>query len=160
MAKSGLGELISRGGVYGNIKGSSPKEVLSALIGTLDPVPSIPADRLLEAVLEREDLMSTGIGAGVALPHPRNPLVNSDDEQFAALAFLECPVNWHSLDGERVDTLFLIVSASARQHLQTLSEISYFCRQENFSRLLKERAAPEVLLGFIMEAEKNWKLNG
>ena len=155
--KSGLAELIKKGGVYIDVKGSTPKEVLKALIGALDPSSPIPADKLLEAVLEREDLMSTGIGRGIAIPHPRNPLIKLDSEQFTALAFLEHPVNWNSLDGEKVDTLLLIVSASARGHLKTLSEINYFCRQENFYRLLKERAALEEFLIFIREAEKNWE---
>ena len=155
--KSGLAELIVKGGVYSGIKGNTPKEVLSAFIESLFPVTSIPIDRLLTAVLDREALMSTGIGGGIALPHPRNPLAISESEQFVALAFLESPVNWNSLDGDRVDTLLLIVSASARQHLQTLSEITFFCRQEDFCRLLKDRAAPGELLNYIREAENNWK---
>ena len=151
----GLAELISRGGVYKGVKGSTPREALTALIDALPS--SLREARLLEAVLEREALMSTGIGGGIALPHPRNPLVQSESEQFAALAFLERAVDWNSLDGEKVDTLLLIVSSSAKLHLQTLSVINYFCRQENFCRLLRERAAGEEIISFINEAEKNWR---
>jgi len=153
----GLTELIKRGGVYKGLRGTNTKEVLEAFIGALSPVPSVKADELLTAVLEREALMSTGIGSGIALPHPRNPLVKMDSEQFVALAFLETPVDWNSLDGQKVDTLLLIVSCSAKHHLQTLSEITFFCRQKDFCRLLKERAPLETLLQFIGEAEKNWK---
>ena len=156
MFNDGLAELINRGGIYRDVQGSNPREVLSTLIGVLPPVPSFSADELLEAVLEREALMSTGIGGGIALPHPRNPLACSDSEQFAVLAFLKEAVDWHSLDGEKVDTLLLVVSASAKQHLQTLSEITFFCRHENFYHLLKERASLDKLLSFIREAEKNW----
>jgi len=157
MINGGLAELIKRGGVYKDIKGSNPREVLSALIASLPPIPSVPAGKLLEAVLEREALMPTGIGGGIALPHPRNPLASQDSEQFAALAYPELPIDWNSLDGERVDTLLLIVSASAKQHLQTLSEITFFCRQEEFCRLLKKRASLEELTHFIIETERNWK---
>ena len=108
-------------------------------------------------VLEREALMPTSIGDGVAVPHPRNLIVTEDREQFAALAFLATPVDWNSLDGKPVSTLLLIVSASARQHLQMLAEITFFCRQEDFRRLLKEYSSREDLLCFIREAEKNWK---
>ena len=157
MISSGLAELIERGGVYRNIKGNTPRDVLTAIIGALPPIPSVAAEKLLNAVLEREALMPTGIGGGIAIPHPRNPLVESDNEKFTALVFLENPINWNSLDGAPVDTLFLIVSASAKQHLQTLSEITFFCRQEDFCRLLKRRAPLEEILKFIVEAEKNWK---
>jgi len=153
----GLAELIERGGLYRDVKGSTPREVLGALVGALPPIPSIPAETLLKAVLEREALMSTGAGGGIALPHPRNPLAGSEAEQFVALAFPERPINWNSLDGKPVDTLMLIVSSSAKQHLQTLSEITFFCREDAFCQLLRERASKEDLFDFIREAEKNWE---
>ena len=153
----GLSELIRKGGLYSGLRGTNLREILEAFIEVLPPIPSVQADQLLTAVLEREALMSTGIGGGIALPHPRNPLAVADGERFVALAFLETAVNWNSLDGEKVDTLLLIVSSSAKQHLQTLSEITFFCRQTDFRRLLKDRAPLEELLSFIEEAEKNWK---
>ena len=152
-----LAALIERGGIYPGVKGSTPREVLSALVKAIPPIHSVSSDVLLKAVLEREALMSTGIGEGIALPHPRNPLVSADSEQFAALAFLEAPVNWNSLDGKPVDTALLIVSALAKTHLQVLSEMSFFSREEEFCRLLKERASQEELLCFIRETEKNWR---
>lgn len=155
--KSGLADLIKKGGVYSGLEGSSPREVLSAFIKALPPLPRIPQDKLLKAVLEREDLMPTGIGAGIALPHPRNPMLEEDGGQFVALAFLKNPVDWNSLDGERVDTLLLIVSASAKQHLAAMSEITFLCRQKDFCDLLKKRAPSEELLRFIAETEKKWK---
>ena len=168
--KKSLADLINRGGIYRDVQGNNPREVLSALIGVLPPISSVSADKLLEAVLEREALMPTGIGRGIALPHPRNPLDApdpsfpqegqqnplADSEQFAVLAFLKEPVDWHSLDGEKVHILFLIVSASAKQHLQNLSEITFLCHQEDFCRLLNERASQDRLLHFIREAEKDW----
>jgi PTS system nitrogen regulatory IIA component len=101
--------------------------------------------------------MSTGIGEGIALTHPRNPLVSSEAEQFAALAFLDTPVNWESLDGKPVDTLLLIVSASSKTHLQALSEMTFFTRDGEFCRLLRERVSLEELLRYIGETEKNWR---
>jgi PTS system nitrogen regulatory IIA component len=153
----GLAELIERGGIYRGLRGTTPREVLAELVKALPAVLPIPANTLLEAVLEREALMSTGIGEGIALPHPRNPLVSSEAKQFSALAYLESPVNWNSLDGKPVETLLLIVSASAKTHLRVLSEISFFSREEEFRRLLRERASLEELLPFIRETEKNWR---
>ena len=152
-----LAELIERGGIYCGVAGTTPREVLNALVKALPPVLPIPANTLLQAVLEREELMSTGIGEGIALPHPRNPLVSAEAEQFAALAFLEKAVNWKSLDGKPVETLMLIVSASAKTHLRVLSEITFFSRQEEFRQLLRARASLEDLLCYIKETEKNWR---
>ena len=155
----GLADIIEKGGIYHNLKGHSPHSALTALVEMLPPLLPVNREKLLEAVLEREDLMSTAIGNGIALPHPRNHVLNDDKDQFAALAFLDRELNWNALDGKNVNTLFLIVSASARQHLVMLSEITYFSRQENFIRLLKERSPLEEILLFIREAEKNWKKN-
>lgn len=151
----GLAELLNRGGIFRNIQGSTPREVLSALTGALK-APHLSAEILLETMLEREALMPTGIGRGVALPHPRNPLIKSESDQFAVLAFLERPVNWNSLDGEPVDTLFIIVSASAKGHLRVMSEVTFFCREEGFCRLLEERASLGDFLAYISDAEERW----
>ena len=154
--QTSLAGLIKRGGIHRDVQGTTIQEVLSSLITAIPSIPSVQADGLLWAVLEREALMSTSIGNGIALPHPRNPLVTDDNEQFTALAFLKHPVDWNSLDGERVDTILLIVSSSAKQHLHTLSEINFFCRQEDFRRLLKNRDKPEDILKYISETETNW----
>jgi PTS system nitrogen regulatory IIA component len=153
----GLAEMIEKGGVYRKLPGSSPQAVLTALVSSLPPSLSLSADKLLEAILEREALMPTGIGNGIALPHPRNPVITEESEQFAALAFPDTKLDWHSLDGKQVDALLLIVSASAKQHLMTLSEITFFCRQEDFVRLLREQAPLEDVLFFIRKDEKKWK---
>jgi len=153
----GLAEFIERGGIYRGVRGTTTREVLTELVKALPSVLPIPANTLLEAVMEREALMSTGIGEGIALPHPRNPLVSSEEKQFSALAYLDSPVNWNSLDGKPVETLLLIVSASAKTHLRVLSEISFFSREAEFRRLLRARASLEELLPFIRETEKNWR---
>jgi len=155
-----LAELLEQGGLYPDVPGATYREVLSSLVNSLPPAwlaEKIPADTLLKVVLEREELMSTSIGKGIALPHPRIPLIKSANEEFVALAYLKNPVDWNSLDGEKVDTLFLIISADAKHHLEVLSKINYFCRQENFYRKIKERAELEEIVRFIREAEKNWK---
>jgi PTS system nitrogen regulatory IIA component len=152
-----LAELIGRGGVYYHIPGNSPGEVLTALIGSLKDLPSLSAEELLRACLEREALMSTSIGNGIALPHPRNPMAADTGSQITALGFLEHPVNWNALDGKPVDTLFFIVSASAQLHLHTLSRINFFCQDDAFLVLLKNRSSQEAIIRYIKETEQNWK---
>ena len=153
----GLADFLERGGIIQDLEGTTPGEVLSALVHSLRPGLPILAESLYEAVMEREALMSTSLGKGIAFPHPRNPIITEDSHQFATLAFLKNPVDWNSLDGEKVDTLLLIVSASAKQHLPVLSESTFFCRQEVFIRMLRERVSLDDILLFIREAESNWK---
>jgi PTS system nitrogen regulatory IIA component len=152
-----LAELLERGGVHYRVPGNSPQEVLAALIGSLKNLPPVSAEELLRACLEREALMSTSVGDGIALPHPRNPFVAEGGSQITALGFLEHPVNWNALDGKPVDTLFFIVSASAKLHLHTLSRINFFCHDGAFRNLLKNRASREAIIRYIKETEQDWK---
>jgi PTS system nitrogen regulatory IIA component len=155
-SETGLGELLKRGGIYYSVPGDTVQKTLEFLVEKI-PMPNsvLPKD-LLKAMLEREALMSTCIGNGIAIPHPRNPLVQEPEEQFAAMAFLEQTVDWKALDGKAVDTLLIIVLASAKLHLQTLSAVTYFSRQDAFQKLIRERAQQETLLKYISETEKDW----
>jgi PTS system nitrogen regulatory IIA component len=151
-----LAGLMERGGVLYGVKGTTPKEVLTAIIGALPSSVYAEKERLLEAVLEREELMSTGISGGIALPHPRSPMAK-ENEQFVTIAFPASPVDWKALDGGLVASVLLIVSASAKLHLHTLSKINFLCRQEKFVSLLKNRASREEITAAVREAEENWK---
>jgi PTS system nitrogen regulatory IIA component len=152
-----LAELIERGGVLYNVLGNSPQEILTGIINTV-PVPlSIEKDGLLKAVLEREALMSTGIGKGIALPHPRNPVIGGREQQFVTIAFPARPVNWNALDGNMVHTVMLIAAASAKEHLHILSKLNFLCQQENFYQMLRNGASRDEITGFIREAERAWQ---
>jgi PTS system nitrogen regulatory IIA component len=100
--------------------------------------------------------MSTAVGHGISLPHPRNPLITDTHEQFVAIAFPKRNVDWSALDGAPVHTVILIVSASAKLHLRTLSQINFFCQQESFRALLENRASREEIIKVIGDAEEAW----
>jgi PTS system nitrogen regulatory IIA component len=177
-------DLIARGGVLYQVPGTTPKEIITGIVETIrlpaallaeppasaTPVSDDPksagllvkptkaeGSRLLDAVLEREALMPTAVGCGIALPHPRNPLITEIGDQFVTIAFLQQPVDWHSLDGEPVHTVILIVSASPRLHLGTLSRLNFFCQQERFRALLAARAPQEEIIALIRKAEAAWE---
>ncbi|GHV96256.1 hypothetical protein AGMMS50293_25760 [Spirochaetia bacterium] len=159
-ANGSLAGLIERGGIYYNVSGSSPREILTKTIGLLPAFPSLKHETLLQAILEREALMSTGIGKGIAIPHPRTPLLPEDESPFVALAFPVQPLDWNTPDGSKIHTIFLIVSASAKQHLSTLSRINFLCQQEKFYSLIKAQAPREAIIAAIREAETGWETVG
>ena len=152
-----LGELLERGGVYYEFPGNTVQGVLDALVESIPIPPAIQAQDLLLAVKEREALMSTSIGEGIALPHPRNPLATKIEDEFVALVFLKNQVDWKAMDAIPVDTLFFIVSSSAKSHLKTLSSISFFCKEEAFLKLLASRASKDNLIKYIKDTEQKWE---
>jgi PTS system nitrogen regulatory IIA component len=153
---AGIAELLIRGGFYYRVSGTSTKEILSCLVEKVKLPVSVQRQELLAAVLEREDLMPTAVGNGVALPHPRNPVVSAAPDQFAALAFPEKPVDWGALDGRFVDAVILVVSASPKLHLGSLQRLSFFCHDREFCSLLENRAPEEVILSYVKKTEEAW----
>lgn len=149
-----LAALIERGGVYHKVSGSYPEEMLSRLIGLLPDFPALKKEALLRAVLEREALMSTAIGRGIALPHPRIPILG--EEPFVAIAFPVQTIDWGAPDGSGTHTIFLIVSSSAKQHLSTLSKINFLCQEGKFYSLIEARSSKEEIAAAIREAETAW----
>jgi PTS system nitrogen regulatory IIA component len=155
-----LAALIERGGVYYNIGGANPVEALKEAIRALSLPKAVDRDALLLAVLEREALMPTAIGNGVAIPHPRNPIVSDPALQRVAVFFLKKPVAYNALDRRPVSVLFLILSAEARSHLAILAAISHLCQRPDFQSLLAARPSTGELTAFIAKAEASWVAKG
>jgi PTS system nitrogen regulatory IIA component len=151
-----LASLVERGGVYHNVPGTTPKDLLAVVINCLPPLPALDISALYREILEREALVSTGIGQGIALPHPRNPMIQKDDEAFVAVIFPAQPLDWNAPDGIKVHTVFLIASSSTKQHLNTLSKINFLCQQEEFYALIQARASEDVIVAAIQKTETSW----
>lgn len=155
-ASLSLADLITRGGVYYNMAGANPVEILAETTKSLSLPQGLDREDLLRAILEREALMPTAIGRGIAIPHPRNPLIQNEADQRVAVVFLKTPVAYNAMDRKPVSTLFVILSAGARVHLGILAEISYLCQKPDFIELLARRPSTEELVAFIAGAEEAW----
>lgn len=155
-AQSDLIELVDRGGVFYNLSGDSIEDVLADLVATIPLPKDLDSAELLQAILEREALMPTAVGHGIAIPHPRSPRITDPKEQFVSVCFLQKPIDYQALDGKPVGTLILILSASAKLHLRTLSRVSFLCQQPSFQHLLEQRASREELVAAIAAAERTW----
>lgn len=107
---------------------------------------------VLGAVEEREAVLSTGIGFGVAIPHARSSAVN---ELTLVCGVSPVPVPYDSIDGEPVRLFFLIVGpeASAGQHVKILSRIARLVRRENLRQKLCESRTPGEFYEALLEAE-------
>ena len=110
-------------------------------------------DQVLGAVEERESVLSTGIGFGVAIPHARSPAVR----ELAIIAGVSAePVPYESIDGEPVRLFFLIVGpeSSAGLHVKILSRIARLVRRDEVRRHLVEARTPDEFYHVLLEAEE------
>jgi PTS system nitrogen regulatory IIA component len=149
----GLAEAIRAGGVHRGISGKDKSEVLRAVVDRL-PLPGKGERELLHRVLlAREALGSTGFGNGIAIPHPRNPIVLRIPRPEVAICYIEPPVDFEALDGKPVHTLFTVVSSSTRTHLHFLALIAHALQDPRVLGRLEARAGAEELLPELERVE-------
>ncbi|MDY6952356.1 MAG: PTS sugar transporter subunit IIA, partial [Thermodesulfobacteriota bacterium] len=106
-------------------------------------------------LLEREDLSTTGIGRGVAIPHPRSPLPDAPAEPSITTCFLENPMDYNAIDDMPVFVLFLMLSPSPKVHLRLLARLSYALRDKAFIDFLKATPPEGHILSRVAEIETN-----
>lgn len=111
-------------------------------------------ESIVKAILKREELGSTGIGRGVAVPHTKHPSV---DRLVGTVAVSGEGVDFDSLDGEKVHLFFLLISPPDRpgDHLRALENISRQLRDETFCRFLKQSKTREEIQTLLEEADNN-----
>lgn len=111
-------------------------------------------DGIVKAIMKREELGSTGIGRGVAVPHTKHPSV---DRLVGTVAVSREGVDFESLDGEKVQLFFLLVSPPDRpgDHLRALENISRQLRDDMFCKFLKQAKTKEDIQQLLEEADNH-----
>ncbi|MFH1008695.1 MAG: PTS sugar transporter subunit IIA [Candidatus Latescibacterota bacterium] len=152
-----LTDLLLHGGVYTGITGNTIRDVLHNAIESIDTPQDMDKEDIISALLNREELMSTAIGNGIAIPHPRKPLITNVKDASVSICFLAEGVNFGALDGHPVHTLFLLLTCSPRRHLEVLSKISYLCQMDDFRSMLERRASAQEISDFVQGKERSWQ---
>ena len=134
-----LSDAIERGGIFYDVEGHSIETVLQSVVDRVRFLQSPEQEHsLYESLVAREQLMSTGIGRGVAIPHPRTPLGEIAGLPLISVCFLKTPVDYNALDRRPVFVLFVLVCPSAKSHLRLLARLSYCLREEAFVDFLRD----------------------
>lgn len=149
-------DLLKAGGIYHGISGNTVKEVLYNAIEAIRTPKEIDKEDIIAALLNREELMSTAIGNGIAIPHPRNPMITNIADASVSICFLKNAVDFGALDSRPVQTLFVLLTYSPRRHLEVLAKISYLCQLAEFRNLLEQQASAVQLIEFIERKELVW----
>ncbi len=134
-----LNDLLSADATLCGLRASSKKHALHELAQKAEDVTGAPARTILDAVLEREKLGSTGVGAGVAIPHAHLEAVGRVTGVFARLA---TPLDFDAIDDQPVDLVFLLLAPpdAGAAHLKALARVSRTLRRKEARARL--RTAP------------------
>jgi PTS system nitrogen regulatory IIA component len=144
---------LQRGGALYDVPGKDPGSALAAAVDRVVFVPAEAKEKLIERLIAREELSSTGIGKGVAIPHPRKPLAGVIDRAAITTCFLKDPVDFGAIDDRPVFVMFLILCPDVKIHLQMLSRLAFCLRNDAFVAFLKSTPEQEQLLEKVAECE-------
>ncbi|UCH95205.1 MAG: PTS sugar transporter subunit IIA [Candidatus Aminicenantes bacterium] len=149
-----LKKAVEQGGFIHNLEGSDIYSVLKHAVDKIKLPEDADRELVLDELLNREEIASTGIGKGVAIPHPRTTLNLNLQNPVIPVVFLEQPVDFNAVDGEEIFVLFLMFSPSTQIHLKLLSRLSICLRNKEFLSLLNKRASEIEILAKIEQIEK------
>jgi PTS system nitrogen regulatory IIA component len=136
---------VASGRVLYNVDYESKEDIFSYVVDSFSVNDDLK-ETYLKRLIERENMTSTGIGRGVAIPHPREPVEGFTDHPQVITVFLKNPVDFDSIDNKKVFVLFFIVCTKVEQHLKLLSNISFCLRHDSFIDFLKKEPAREDLV--------------
>jgi len=137
------------------LTGKNKKAVISELINLLDNN-GLLLDKnvVLDAVMTREKTRSTGIGAGIALPHGKCKGV---DKLVMAIGIANKPIDFASIDGKPVKIIILLISSvdQTGPHIQALAKISKLMLDEQFKQKFEEAKSAQELYKLLSQKESN-----
>lgn len=137
-----------------SLESKTKKDVIKELVELLVKSNKVKdKKKMVQTLLEREELGSTGIGQGIAIPHGKSDTVS---DLSAAFGLSINGISFDSLDGEPVNIFFLLVAPedAAGAHLKALARISSLLKDKYFRKSLLSAKTPEDVIRIIQEEEK------
>ena len=147
-----LSEALAAGGIQYRVPGATRDDVLRQVVSLMHLPEEVDREFLYQMLVARETLGSTGVGDGIAIPHVRNPVV-LHVRPTVTLCFLERAVDFGSLDGVPVRTIFSLVSPTTRTHLHLLSRISAALHDVALKQLVIEQGGRTEILDAFRRVE-------
>jgi fructose PTS system EIIBC or EIIC component len=151
-----VADLLKKEFIIPELKGNSKEEVINELVDLFKDDPRVSdLDKIRNSVLEREKIMSTGVGKGFAIPHGKTNYV---EEILGAFGKTSSPVDYQSLDNQPVDLVFLLVGKDnlVSTHIKLLSRISRMMNKDEFRESLQKAKTTEDILELFKKEEENY----
>jgi PTS system nitrogen regulatory IIA component len=144
-----VADLLKPDSVIAELRGADKGQVLRELTRRAAPLIDVSERTVHAALLAREKLGSTGVGAGVAIPHARIAGLNRPRGLFARLAK---PIAFDAIDSQPVDLIFLLlVPDSGSEHMAALASVSRTLRNPTTAKLLRGSTDPAALYAILTE---------
>lgn len=143
-----IGHLLRRDAVAMRVSAGSKRQALQGLAEIASRSLGLPAPVILEALLEREQAGSTGVGQGVAVPHAK---LEGLDRMVGVFVRLETPVPFDAVDERPVDLLFALLAPpeGGVEHLRALAKVSRLLRQNELREQLRQARSADTIYALL-----------
>jgi fructose-specific phosphotransferase system IIA component len=151
-----VSELLKPEFIISDLKGETKEEIINELIDLFENDPRVDdIEKVRSAVLEREKVMSTGVGKGFAIPHGKT---NAVKEIVGAFGKVKEGIDYQSLDGNPVHLVFLLVGKDnlISTHIKLLSRISRLMNKDDFRHRLTEAVDADEIVKLFSEEEEHF----
>lgn len=111
-------------------------------------------DDLKSRVHSREKLLSTGVGNGIAIPHPRDPVPTLNAPAVVIFGKSDAGIDFSAIDGEPVNLFFLMVSKDIQMHLHVMGRLAHMLQHETIVEGLRKAETPEEVMRLALEVER------
>ncbi len=150
----GLSEFLSQDAVVFNLHASCKREALAQLSDKAAALTGVQAGTIKQALMEREQLGSTGVGRGVAIPHGK---IAGLGKIVGILAKLDQPVDFEAVDDQPVDIVFVLLAPTdaTAAHLKALAKVSRLLRDERVREALRGAETPEALFAIAADTAQS-----
>ena len=151
-----ISDILTEDLVVAGLKGSSKNDIIDAMVDLVALSPKVlDREKVRSAILERERIMSTGVGNGFAIPHGKTDAVS---EIVAAFAVTEEEIDYDSLDEKPVRLVFLLVGKDnlVGPHIKLLSRISRLMNKEDFRKRLLTVGTPKEIIELFRQEEASY----
>jgi PTS system nitrogen regulatory IIA component len=143
-----LVDLVAPSAVIPALKVNGKKQALQEIAAKAAELTGQSERAILEVLLQREKLGSTGVGHGVAIPHGKLPKLN---KVFGLFARLDRPVDFDTLDGQPVDLVFLLLApeGAGADHLKALARVARLLRDPDIAGKLRHSRDAEAIYAVL-----------
>jgi len=156
----GLAAALDGGGIFYRVEGNDRESALRSVVSLMRMPDELDRDFVLRALLAREELGSTGVGDGIAIPHVRNPIVPHVPRPSVTLCFLEQAIEFGALDGKPVSALFTVTSPTLRAHLYLMARLAFALLDPGFKRVVVRQSSREDILEAAKRVEASFRQSG
>jgi len=146
-----IGDLLDRGAIALRVSASSKRQVLAVIAEIAARSFGLDVGHVLDALTEREQAGSTGVGHGVAAPHAR---LEGLSRLRGVFVRLEQPVDFDSVDDQPVDLIFALFApkgAAGVEHLRALARVSRVLRQADMREQLRQARTADAVLALLVQ---------